>query len=262
MLTRFRVSNYALLDEISIDFEPGLNILTGETGAGKSILMGALGLILGGRATADMIRTGANSATVEGLFEWPEGTPADVIPDDIDVDVEDGILIVRRDITRDGRNRCSINGHMVTVSTLKRIGDVLVDLHGQHEHQSLLDPRTHIAFLDGFGDVKKQRDRVADAYEKFTEQEAELKKLDEEIQAAQERRELYQYQLGELQEADIQDGEDETLERELAVLEHAEQLIQTTTSIYQSLSQQDDAIIDQISQIVKTLEDLEQIDPK
>ena len=120
MLSQFRVSNYALLDEISIDFEPGLNILTGETGAGKSILMGALGLILGGRSTADMIRTGSNSATVEGMFEWTECPPSDIIPTDLDVDVEDGSLIVRRDISRDGRNRCFVNGHMVTVAILNR----------------------------------------------------------------------------------------------------------------------------------------------
>ena len=262
MLSQFRVSNYALLDEISIDFEPGLNILTGETGAGKSILMGALGLILGGRSTADMIRTGSNSATVEGMFEWTECPPSDIIPTDLDVDVEDGSLIVRRDISRDGRNRCFVNGHMVTVAILKRIGDVLVDLHGQHEHQSLLDQRKHISFLDGFGDVKRQRDRVADAYEKFVGQEVELKKLDDEIRTAIERRELYQYQLEELQEADIQDGEDEALERELSVLENAEQLIQATSSIYQTLSQEDDAIMDRISHVVRTLENLEQIDLK
>jgi len=258
MLTRFRVSNYALLDEICIDFEPGLNILTGETGAGKSILMGALGLILGGRSTADMIRTGANSATVEAMFEWSETTP----PADLDVETEDGSLIVRRDISRDGRNRCFVNGHMVTVATLKRIGDGLVDLHGQHEHQSLLDQRTHISFLDGFGEVKRQRDRVADAYEKFSGLEVELKKLDDETRAAKEQRELYQYQLEELQAADIQDREDETLERELSILENAEQLIQATAAIYQQVSQQDDAIVDGISHVVRTLENLEQIDPR
>ena len=258
MLTRFRVSNYALLDEICIDFEPGLNILTGETGAGKSILMGALGLILGGRSTADMIRTGANSATVEAMFEWSETTP----PADLDVETEDGSLIVRRDISRDGRNRCFVNGHMVTVATLKRIGDGLVDLHGQHEHQSLLDQRTHISFLDGFGEFKRQRDRVADAYEKFDGLEVELKKLDDETRAAKEQRELYQYQLEELQAADIQDREDETLERELSILENAEQLIQATAAIYQQVSQQDDAIMDGISHVVRTLENLEQIDPR
>lgn len=261
MLSQFRVRNYALLDEVAIEFAPGLNVLTGETGAGKSILIGALGLILGDRAVTDVIRTGASSVTVEGLFEWPSGKPDVTLPPDLDIQIEDRALVIRRDITRDGRNRCTVNGQMVTVSTLKRLGRALVDLHGQHEHQSLLDPRTHITFLDGFGDVRRQRERVARAYHRYTELATALKQLDEEIRTSQERRELSQYQLTELQEADVRVGEDVELERELVVLGHSEQLIQVTSSIYEGLSQQDGAVIDQLGQVIRTLEDVERIDP-
>lgn len=262
MLSQFRVSNYALLDEVAIQFEPGLNILTGETGAGKSILMGALGLILGDRASTEVIRTGAEGTTVEGLFEWSAGVESLAIPPDMDIKVEDGVLIIRREITRDGRSRCTVNGHLVTVSMLKRLGEMLVDLHGQHEHQSLLDARTHITFLDGYGNTGRQRERVTEAFRTYAESATALKLLDEEILAGQERRELYRYQLTELRDADVSVGEDEDLERERAVLTHAEQLIQMTSSIHEALSQDEGAVIDRLGLMIRTLEDLEQIDPK
>jgi DNA repair protein RecN (Recombination protein N) len=260
MLTHLRVQNYALLDEVSIDFEPGLNILTGETGSGKSILIGALGLILGGRAMTDAIRTGAASATVEGLFIWPPEEPLAALPPEMGVDYEDRSLVVRRDIARDGRSRCTVNGHPVTVTALKRLGEALVDLHGQHEHQSLLDVRTHLVYLDGLGDIRALQERVAAAYRRFTEAAEALRRLEEEILAAQERRELYRYQLADLKAAQVTIGEDEALERELMVLQHAEQLVQTASAAYEALSQQEGAVIDLLVQVIRSLEDMERID--
>jgi len=260
MLTNLIVQNYALLDEVNIKFSPGLNILTGETGSGKSILIGALGLILGGRATTGAIRSGMPTATVEGLFEW---TPDEVLiplPEDLDVKIEDRTLIIRRDVTRDGRSRCTVNGHMVTVAVLKRLGEFLVDLHGQHDHQSLLDQRTHIHFLDGFGNIKRLKGQVAQAYHGFSDAARALKQLDEEILATRERRELYQFQLEELEKANIRPGEDPELEQELAVLGHAEQLVQVASAAYEALSEQENAVIDQLAHIIRSLEDIEQID--
>lgn len=259
MLTRLNVRNYALLDEIGVEFERGLNILTGETGSGKSILIGALGLILGGRAATDAIRTGAAAATVEGLFEWSDGDAKPVLPPELDLDSDDDHLVVRREITRDGRNRCSVNGQLVTVSTLKRIGETLVDLHGQHDHQSLLDSRTHIVFLDGLAETAP-RDRAATAYLRFSEVEAALRRLDEDIRTTRERRELYQYQLVELDAAEIRVGEDAALEREQSILQHAVHLIDTASAAHEALSQQEGAVIDQLAQIIRALEDMERID--
>ncbi|MBM3262885.1 MAG: DNA repair protein RecN [candidate division Zixibacteria bacterium] len=260
MLTRLHVRNYALLDEVGIEFQPGLNILTGETGSGKSILIGALNLILGGRAATEVIRTGAVSAAVEGFFEWQPDTCGPQLPDDMDIDREERELVIRREITRDGRNRCSVNGQMVTVSVLKRIGEALVDLHGQHDHQSLLDPRTHLAFLDGMGDTDGVRNRTAMAWKRLSGLEDQLRRLDEEIRVTQERRELHRYQLAELETADIRPGEDETLERELAILQHAGQLIDTASGVYEALSQQEDAVIDRIALLIRSLEEMERID--
>lgn len=260
MLTNLIVQNYALLDEVNIEFSSGLNILTGETGSGKSILIGALGLILGSRATKDAIRSGMDSATVEGLFEWKSDEPMIPLPEDLDIEIDDRTLIIRRDVTRDGRSRCTVNGHPVTVTVLKRLGEFLVDLHGQHDHQSLLDQRTHINFLDGFGDIKRLKEQVAHAFRHFSGAARALKQLDEENLATRERRELYQFQLEELEKADVFPGEEDELEQELAVLEHAEQLIQVASTAYEALSQREDAVIDQLIQIIRSLEDIERID--
>lgn len=261
MLSQFHVRNYALLDEVTVAFSPGLNILTGETGAGKSILMGALSLILGDRAATDMIRTGADTATVEGLFErFPSERPVR-LPDDLGIVFEDGSLIIRREVTRDGRSRCAVNGNMVTVSSLKRLGEVLVDLHGQHDHQSLLNPRIHIECLDGFGRLEAHRERVANAYRRHTELTEALRQLDEQTLAIQERRELYRYQLEELNAARITIGEDDALERELAILTHAEQLIQATGAACEALSQQEGSLLEVLGHVTRRLEENERIDP-
>ena len=260
MLTNLIVQNYALLDEVNIEFSAGLNILTGETGSGKSILIGALELILGSRATKDAIRSGMDSVTVEGLFEWKSDDPMIPLPEDLDIEMEDRTLIIRRDVTRDGRSRCTVNGHPVTVTVLKRLGEFLVDLHGQHDHQSLLDQGTHINFLDGFGDIKRLKEQVAHAFRHFSGAARALKQLDEENLATRERRELYQFQLEELEKADVYPGEEGELEQELAVLEHAEQLIQVASTAYEALSQREGAVIDQLIQIIRSLEDIERID--
>lgn len=253
--------NYALFDELSVEFAPGLNILTGETGAGKSILIGALGLVLGERADTDTIRAGAESATVEGLFEWASDERDALSGLDSGLRPDDGSLLIRREITRDGRSRCTVNGSLVTVSMLKRIGEALVDLHGQHEHQSLLNVRTHLDLLDGFGDLRDERDRVAAAYRQYADLSAALKRLDEDEAATRQRRELYQFQVSELRAADVTVGEDESLERELAVLQNAERLVQAASAAYEALSQQEDALVDRLGQVVRTLEEIERIDP-
>lgn len=261
MLANLRVRNYALLDEVDIEFTPGLNVLTGETGSGKSILIGALGLILGGRAASDTIRGGARSAIVEGLFEGERDPQLGALLSEIGVEPEEDGLIIRREVSRDGRNRCTINGSLVTVSVLRRLGVLLVDLHGQHDHQTLLNPRTHRDFLDGFEDVRAPKQRVAEAYRRFTERSEALRSLEEELNATREREELYRFQLGELDQADLSPGEDEELERERAVLEHAEQLIRVASEASEALSEGEDAFVDGLVRVIRALEEVKRIDP-
>ena len=261
MLANLRVRNYALLDEVDVEFTPGLNVLTGETGSGKSILIGALGLILGGRATSETIRAGARTATIEGLFEGAGDAQVQALLSEAGVDVEEGTLIIRREVSRDGRNRCTVNGCLVPVSVLKRLGVLLVDLHGQHDHQSLLNPRTHRDFLDGFEDAGAPKQRVAEAYRRFTERSEALRRLDDELAATREREDLYRFQLDELDQADLSPGEDEELERERSVLENAEQLIRVASDASDALSEGEGAAVDGLVRVVRALEEAERIDP-
>ena len=261
MLANLRVKNYALLDEVDIEFTPGLNVLTGETGSGKSILIGALSLILGGRAASETIRGGARTAIVEGLFEGERDAQLQALLSEIGVDPEEGTLIIRREVGREGRNRCTINGSLVTVSVLRKLGVLLVDLHGQHDHQTLLNPRTHRVFLDGYEDIRKPKQRVAEAYGRFAERSEALRRLDDELAATREREELYRFQLDELDRADLSPGEDGELERERSVLEHAEQLIRVASDASEALSEGEGALVDGLVRVIRSLEEAGRIDP-
>ena len=262
MLTNLRVKNYALLDKIDIEFGAGLNVLTGETGSGKSILIGALGLVLGGRGTSEVVRTGEQSAIIEGLFEGKLDEPVQLLLNEIGIDADDQILVIRRELGRDGRNRCSINGHLVTVAVLKRLGNLLVDLHGQHDHQSLLDARTHMDYLDGFNDIKEPKKKMAETYRRFIEKLEALEIIENEIAVNQDQVQLYKFQLEELNKANITTGEDENLERERLILENSEQLIHVSSVVCDALSESDNAIVDGLLKLIRLIEEKESIDPQ
>src|SRR6478735_2766376 len=149
MLRFLSIRNLAVIDHLELEFEPGLNVLTGETGAGKSILVGAVGLLVGGRASADLVRTGEDSAAIEAIFDKPDGQE----------------VILRREISAQGRSRAFVDGALATSVALRDLSGVLVDLHGQHEHQVLLDPSTHTDLLDAFAGVTAERTDVASSYD-------------------------------------------------------------------------------------------------
>src|SRR5687768_3686166 len=150
MLTELRIRNFAIIESLTLPLGPGFNVLTGETGAGKSIIVGALGLLLGERGTADIVRTGADKATVEGSFELDERAELARLLDERGIEAEDGLVVLKREVTSAGRTRAWINGSPVTAGALAEIGRALIDLHGQHEAQSLLDGDSQRAVLDAF----------------------------------------------------------------------------------------------------------------
>jgi DNA repair protein RecN (Recombination protein N) len=174
MLRELRIRNFAVVENVAVTFAPGLNVLTGETGAGKSILIDAILLVRGARAQTDVIRADADAATVEAVFECPKGSGATAVLAEAGLDPGDGEIVIRRELARTGRHRAFVNDSPVTVGLLERLGDHLVDVHGQHEHQRLLEPAHQLEVLDRFADVDEIAGRVADLFAKFHAAAAEL----------------------------------------------------------------------------------------
>src|SRR6185295_4854980 len=188
------IKRLAVIDAVELEFDPGLNVLTGETGAGKSILVEAVGLLLGGRASGDLVRTGEESATIEAIFE----TAGDE-------------LLVRREVTAQGRSRAYVNGDLATAGALKDLSARLIELHGQHEHQTLLDPSTHLATLDAFGELDPLAIPVAAACDVMRNLAEEIVRVRRAAADRDARRELLAFQLAELDRAHLTPGEDEQL---------------------------------------------------
>jgi len=164
MLTELRIKNFAIIESLTLPLSPGFNVLSGETGAGKSIIVGALGFLLGERGNADLIRTGSDKATVEGVFDVSDSEAIEAIADERGVDLEDDVLVLKREISSAGRGRAWVNGSPVTATVLGEIGRMLVNLHGQHEAQALLDSESQRRILDEFGGGASQALVVRDAH--------------------------------------------------------------------------------------------------
>src|SRR5215472_1165136 len=169
MLTELRIKNFAIIESLALPLAPGLNVLSGETGAGKSIIVGALGLLLGDRATADIVRSGADRATVEGVFDADGRSEIAAGLDARGIDVDDGQVVLRREVTAAGRTRAWINGTTVTASVLAAVGRMLVNIHGQHEAQTLLEPAVQQRILDAFGGATELADGVGKAFAALAE---------------------------------------------------------------------------------------------
>ncbi|MFH1007565.1 MAG: DNA repair protein RecN [Candidatus Latescibacterota bacterium] len=245
MLRGLHIQNFALIEDIDVEFEDGFNVITGETGAGKSILIGALSLILGDRSHSEGVRKGAKKSIVEGFFQLAGNDRAIRALSDLGVEVDDE-LIIRREIEAEGRGRCFANDRAITARTLKTIGDLLVDLHGQHDHQALLRVETHLEFLDRFGGLDDRLGALWDSHRQLLQFKGKLEALQDHKEAKEERRDLYAFQLDEIAKADPKPDETETLERERVLLEHREQLIQVTQSLSQLLYDGEDSVADRL----------------
>ena len=227
MLLELAIQDFAIIDAVRIPFEPGLNAITGETGAGKSILIDALGAVLGGRVGSEVVRTGAPSARIEATFA---ATVINSLPAlrtelmDIGVDPEDDVVILSREVTAAGRSSARINGRAVTVGVLNRIGSLLVDIHGQSDHLSLLRTAHHLDVLDRFGHTTDQRRAVADLVDEWQEITRQLREIDANARERAQRVDLLRFQLEEISAANIRSGEDDDLSRERSILANAERI--------------------------------------
>lgn len=259
MLRYLSIKNYALIEGVEVEFESGLNILTGETGAGKSIIIDAVSLLLGERATAEVVRKGAEKAIIEGTFLVGQHHSLKKLFEEESFEWQDE-LIIRREISAKGQSRCFVNDSPVSVSTLKLIGDRLVDLHGQHEHQSLLRPETHIGLLDEFGGLEGLVNEYQESYRELSKLLETLKELLQREKDLKDRRQLYEFQMREIDAVNPQPGEEAELENELRILENAEKLFEATTQLYQLLYEGEQSVYDALVKARNQLEDLARID--
>ena len=226
MLLELNIENIALIELLRIEFGQGLNVLTGETGSGKSIVVDCVNLVLGGRAERDLVRTGAEKGRVQALFDVSGCAPARALAEELGADCEDGLLAVSRELSRGGRNVCRVSGAIVPLSALRRLTGMLMDIHGQHEHQSLLNPARHIDFLDAFGDAghAARMEQVRKLHAERTQQASALKKLLSDAAEKARLIDMLTFQTGEIAEAKLKPGEEERLTAKLRVLENAEKI--------------------------------------
>ena len=259
MLKTLLIKNFALIEFVEIEFESGLNILTGETGAGKSIIIDALSLILGDRTKSDVVRKGSEKALIEGTFGMAGNVQIEKMLVQHEIERQDD-LILRREISMKGQSRCFINDTPVPLAVLKEIGDHLVDLHGQHEHQSLLRTETHGALLDEFGGLEGLVREYRSHYENLTELFSNMRALLQKEHELKEKRGLYDFQIKEIDDVDPHAGEEAELENELRILENSEKLFEATSNLYQMLYEGDQAVYDSLVKARNQMEDLAEID--
>jgi len=234
MLVELTIKNIALIESLRIEFAQGFNVLTGETGAGKSIVVDSISLALGGRADRDMIRTGAERGMVQALFDVAGNSRAMAVLDGLDIEAEDGLIAIRRELSRNGRNICRVGDVVVPLNTLKQLTATLMDIHGQHEHQALMNPARHLDFLDAFGGEAhaSAREKVAALYAERSRIGAELKRLMKDVSERERLVDVLSFQVQEISAAKLKPGEEQKLEKKLSVLENAEKIRQSVEGAY------------------------------
>ena len=264
MLKSINISDFAVIRRLHMEFGPGLNLLTGETGSGKSIIVDALGLLLGNRASPEQIRTGEEVALVEGVFELAEEKAERVRENlaEIGVALEEDEVLIRREISLRGRNRIFINDQHVTMATLRRLQPFLVEIHGQGEQRSLLSPQSHMDLLDSFAGCLDLRLRVAEEFSLWQTAQKALRQLEEELINRERDTELLQFQLTEIKMVWPRPGEDLELQAERKLLAHAERVMQIVGGAYAELYENDKSVLERLAPIRRQLEELTEIDAR
>src|SRR4051812_5547002 len=261
MLTELRIRNFAIIEQLTLPLAEGFNVLSGETGAGKSIIVGALGLLLGERASADLIRSGAEKATVEGVFDVAKVKGIAGLADERGIDVEDDTLVLKREISSNGRGRAWINGATVTAAVLAEIGRQLVNLHGQHDAQTLLDAESQRYILDAFGGGESQAELVRGTHGELTGVRREIATLASRRADAEKRADYLRHVAREIEDARLQTGEDVKLEDEARLLENADELRTLASSLGEILAGEEESVLAQLGAAQRPLTSIERIDP-
>lgn len=263
MLQELSIRNFAIIDKISISFSGGLTVLTGETGAGKSIIIDAVHLLVGGRGSAEFVRHGEKKAEIEGLFFIHDEHSCIKKASEYGIDVEEGMVVLRREISNTGKSVCRVNGKLVTIATMREIGSSLIDIHGQHEHQELMNDALHVLLLDQYGkkDIVPARERYTNVYEKYLEVQNKIKELSKTEQQMAHRLDLLQFQIQEIEKANLKMNEDDLLEEERKRLVNFEKLFGSLKDGYEQL-QGDQRGLDSIGRAMSMLETAAEVDSK
>ncbi len=262
MLKHLFIKNYILIDEIELSFNNGLTVITGETGAGKSMLIDAVGLICGERASPGFVRKNAKKGIVEAVFILDDNNPAAAVLKENDINVCSGELIIRREISASGKSRCFVDDSPATLSLLKKLTDNLIDLHGQHQHQSLLNPDTYFDYLDKFAGITGLSGEVGSLYFKLKKIEFELEEIRKLKQNNLEKRDYLSFQLEEINKLNPLAGEEETLFKDEKILSHSEKLFEKVEYTLELLSDKDKSASELVSVTDKIIQDLSLIDSR
>jgi DNA repair protein RecN (Recombination protein N) len=260
VLLELVVENYAVVERIRVQFHAGLNLLTGETGSGKSIVVDALGLVLGGRASADMVRSDTERARVAAIFETPRQPVLLELLEQAGAPVEDGELLIEREILAGGKSRAFLGSRPVTVALLREIAPFLGDIHGQHEQQQLFSSAAQLQSLDEFAALGNQRGEVTDLFRRWKSIQNDLEELNRSEQEKLRMADLWSFQRKEIDAAALQPGEDARLEQERAVLRNVAKLQENANSAYSALYEAEESVASQLRTALKKLEDLAKID--
>lgn len=262
MLNQLSVRNVAVIDKLDINFHDGVSVLTGETGAGKSIIIDSINMILGDRANKELVRYGTDKAVVQVVFDAPKSVIN--ILEENDIDVEDETVIITRQVTKEGKSVARINGMVVTLNILREISDRLINIHGQHDNQALLTPIRHITFLDAYADNEEYINRYKDILSKKREIEKKISSLEMDEQEKMQRIDLLEYQVNEIKKASLEKGEEDDLREQRDIYTNAEQITKSVNEAYMNLYEGDEiqSAYDGISIAVNEISQISDLNPQ
>ena len=260
MLVQLKIVNIGLVSDSTIMFGPGFNVITGETGAGKSMTVGAVNLISGERTSSGILSPGVEKGSVEAFFDLEEQKNILETLSGVGVDCEDGQLVIRREIFSNGKNRCLVNGALVTLTQIKQIGDMLIDIHGPHDHQSLLRSSYHIYILDSFAGLEKERETYASCYQDYVGLRDEKERLLNQTGADESMTDFLKFQINEIDQASLDEAEEEELLKEEALLENVVSLREYGQSAYDELYASDGSVIERVAEIKTAVEKIAEIE--
>lgn len=261
MLAELAIKNIAIIESVTVSFQKGFTVLTGETGAGKSIIIDSIHLLVGGRGSSDFVRHGADKAEIEGLFLIEDDHPAIAKCSEFGIEIEEGMLLLKRDIYPSGKSVCRVNGKLVTITILREIGRTLVDIHGQHDNQEMLDDKSHLRLLDEFGgkEIYPALNEYQSIYREYVKIKKDLASLNENEQMMAQRLDLLKFQLNEITNAQLKIGEDEQLLTEKKKLTNFEKLFSSLNTTYEAL-QGEQKGLDWVGLALSNLDEAQTID--